>query len=70
MPQTCGPLGSAHGHGLLPASSILTADSMALEEHGSLEAQLDARDVNGVLRNPQNLWQMFDMLDYMDIRVI
>ena len=52
MPQTCGPLG-AHGHGLLPASSILTAHGMALEEHGSLEAQLDARDVNGVLRNRQ-----------------
>lgn len=41
--------GSAHGHGLLPASSILTAHGMALEEHRSLEAQLDAGDVNGVL---------------------
>mmetsp|Transcript_77881 Transcript_77881/g.128777 ORF Transcript_77881/g.128777 Transcript_77881/m.128777 type:complete len:257 (+) Transcript_77881:676-1446(+) len=33
---------------LLPARSILTAHGMALEEHGSPEAQLDARDVNGV----------------------
>ena len=51
---------ASHGHGLLPARSILTAHGMALEEHGSPEAQLDARDVNGVLpgKSVTNLWKM------------
>lgn len=34
---------------LLPAGSVLTTHSMALKKHRSFEAQLDSRDVNGIL---------------------